>query len=397
MTRIVGSVVLLIFLLGCTNTPSVHVADTGKATPEKELIIGTVITLHSTLLREERPIIIALPDGYDTSRATYPVLYLTDGLQNIWHVMGTIEILARTGSIPPLIVVGIQSTNRIRDFTMTGSPDHPGSGGGHQFLAFIESELIPYVDSSYRTNPFRILEGHSLGGLFAASVFIENPALFNGIIIMSPSMWWNHEELTGRVGQFLNDHPHLDNVLFFGIGMGESGSEFGMRKELKNFVDVIAMKKPAGLRYELKEMEDEGHMSSTLLSNYYGLKFVFYDMAFPDSLLLNYSDESFLIHENRIMSKYGVGAKQSAESYVSLAVQLSGQERYSEASTVLKRSIGAYPYDVGLMNLLANTYEMDGRIDNAITTYQQALSVSRKYNYLREEEFQQQIDRLKNK
>ena len=111
MTRIVGSVVLLIFLLGCTNTPSVHVADTGKATPEKELIIGTVITLHSTLLREERPIIIALPDGYDTSRATYPVLYLTDGLQNIWHVMGTIEVLARTGSIPPLIVVGIQSTN----------------------------------------------------------------------------------------------------------------------------------------------------------------------------------------------------------------------------------------------------------------------------------------------
>ena len=120
-------------------------------------------------------------------------------------------------------------------------------------------------------------------------------------------------------------------------------------------------------------------------------------MAFPDSLLLNYSDESFLIHENRIMSKYGSAAKQSAESYVSLAVQLSGQERYSGASTVLKRSVEAYPYDVGLMNLLANTYELDGRIEDAITTYQQALSVSRKYNYLREEEFQQQIDRLKNR
>jgi tetratricopeptide (TPR) repeat protein len=293
-----------------------------------------------------------------------------------------------------MIVVGIESTNRMRDFTYTVSENNPGSGGGKKFLDFIESELIPHIDSNYRTNSFRVLEGHSLGGLFTASTLMEEPDLFDGFIIMSPALWWNGEELTKKAKTFFTGHPNLIKALFFGIGTYESGVEYGMRKELKNFTDVISENQPKNLRFERMEMEKEGHMSSTLLSNYHGLKFVFSDMAFPEELYENYSDNVFMAHENKIMAKYGNSTKQSAESYIGLAFNLREQNKFNEAVTVLKRSVEAYPFDVGLMNLLANTYEQDNRIEDAVFVYQQALETSKKYNYKKEEEFENHIKRL---
>ncbi len=395
--RILNSLMLLTLLTACENNPWSEKSKADNDFKANELRIGTNISIKSAILNEERPIIISLPKDYTNSEAQYPVLYLTDGLQNIWHVIGTIEVLTRTGSIPPMIVVGIESTNRRRDFTFTTSESKPGSGGGKNFLDFLVSELIPYIDSNYRTNSFRVLEGHSLGGLFSASTLIEKPDLFDGFIIMSPAFWWNGEELTQKVKTFLNTQPTLNKALFFGIGTYESGSEYGMRKELKNFVDVISENQPPNLRIKWKEMEKEGHMSSTLLSNYHGLKFVFSDMSFPEKLFEDYSDDEFIEHENKIMAKYGNTAKQSAESYVSLAFNLREKNKFSEAITVLKRSVEAYPSDVGLMNLLGNTYEMDNKMEDAVSVYRQAIETSMKYKYSREEEFKNHIKRLSNK
>ncbi|WP_340062961.1 alpha/beta hydrolase-fold protein [Ascidiimonas aurantiaca] len=380
-----------LILFGCqANTKET----TNKKKEVGKLSIATKQIISSTILNEERPIIISLPKDYDKSNAKYPVLYLTDGMQNIWHVVGTLEVLTRTGSVPPMIVVGIESTNRMRDFTLTTSENNPKSGGGKKFLAFIEEELIPYIDTNYRTNSYRTLEGHSLGGLFTVSTFMKNPDLFNSYIVMSPSLWWNDEELTKKAPVFFKTHTNLRNSLFFGVGTYESGAEYGMRKELKNYVDVIIENKPEKLRIERKELEREGHMSSVLLSNYYGLKFIFSNMTFPENLYENYSDEKFLEHENHIMNKYGKSAKQSAESYVNLASILLGQERYSEAITIIKRSVSAYPFDVGLMNFLANTYEKNDDVDLAIETYKRAIIISKKNNYNREEEFENKIKRL---
>lgn len=384
----------MMLFIGCQTDPGVNIETKKKNETFENLTVGTKQNITSAILNEERPIIISLPKDYENSKADYPVLYLTDGLQNIWHAIGTLEVLTRTGSAPPMIVVGIESTNRMRDFTLTANENITGSGGGKNFLAFIEKELIPYIESNYRTNDYRVLEGHSLGGLFTASTLMERPDLFSSFIIMSPSLWWNGEELTEKGKVFFKANPDLNKVMFFGIGTYESSPDYGMRKELKNFLDVIAENQPENLRFNRKEIDKEGHMSSVLLSNYYGLKYIFSDMAFEESLYENYTDEKFLKHENNIMDKYGKAAKQSAESYVSLASSLRQQERYSEAITVLKRSVTAYSFDVGLMNFLANTYEKNDDVDAAIETLKKAITTSKENNYNREEEFENQIKRL---
>lgn len=291
--RILSNAFLFILLLSaCTSAPINDPISSGNSSVTS-LNVGFKHTFVSKIMGEDRPIIISLPEGYEESTASYPVLYLTDGLQNIWHVAGTVEVLTRTGNIPPIIIVGIESTNRDRDFSPTVDSNWPRSGGGPKFLDFIENELIPYIDSNYRTHPYRVLEGHSLGGLFTASALINKPDLFDAYIIMSPSFWWNEQEIIDKAKVFFKLHPTLEKSLFFGIGTLESGTEWGMRKELQNFVDVLTANQPKKLRFEHRELENEGHMSSPLLSNYYGLKFIFSNMKVPDTLIANYSNEGF--------------------------------------------------------------------------------------------------------
>ena len=48
------------------------------------------------------------------------------------------------------------------------------------------TELIPKIEGQYRTQPFRIFAGHSLGGLFAVHTMLTRPDLFNAYIAVSP-------------------------------------------------------------------------------------------------------------------------------------------------------------------------------------------------------------------
>jgi predicted alpha/beta superfamily hydrolase/tetratricopeptide (TPR) repeat protein len=356
--------------------------------------IATKHVINSTHLNEKRDILISLPDGYEKTNATYPILVLTDGKQNIKHAIGSIELLTRTGSIPPIILVGIVSTNRTRDFSPSASKTSPGSGNGPNYLNFIEHEVIPFVEQNYRAHNFKVLEGHSLGGVFTAYALMEKPELFDAHLIMSPSFWWNNEEFIKKSGEFFRKNPSLSKAIYFSIGKDESSSKWGMRKELSNFVDSLKVNKPKNTRFKHQEFENEGHMSSPLLGTYYGLKYIFSDLIFTDEQAENYTDALFLAHEEKMMTKYGEQAKQSAEIYVQLAGFLSGQKKYKSAITVLTRGVEAYDYDIFLKYNLAKAYENDKNIPRAIETYKAAIATSIKHKFTYEERLQKEIDKL---
>ncbi len=396
MLRQTLSLLLLMTLFySCQQNSSTKEVITKNNIESDAFSIGQKISIPSEILNEDRQIIISLPEGYSKSNANYPVLYLTDGFQNIEHVRGAVEILTRTGNIPPMIIVGIKSIDRERDFTPTPIKSNPKSGGSKAFLTFIETELIPYIDSNYRTHPFRILEGHSLGGLFAANTLLEKPNLFDAYIIMSPSLWWNQQEILKKASPFFKSNPDLEKSVFFGIGKKESSQESGMRKELSNFIEVLKADQPKKLSFEHKEFEDEGYMSSPLLSNYYGLKFIFSDLKYSDTFKANYSNAEFLKKETELIAKYGENAKRTAETYYDLGATIY-TENLPGAITVFKRSVAVYPYDSNLIMTLASLYEKNNEIENAIKVYTDAIAVSKKHDYGNEESFQKEIDKLKN-
>lgn len=97
----------------------------------------------------------------------YTVLCVLDAQTAFKHVATTVEFLSDYGDIPEMIVVGIDSTDRLRDYTPTDwSKMNGADGGGPTFKRFLAQQLIPEIERNYRSDGYRILMGHSLAGLF---------------------------------------------------------------------------------------------------------------------------------------------------------------------------------------------------------------------------------------
>ncbi|GAB5416131.1 MAG: alpha/beta hydrolase-fold protein [Crocinitomicaceae bacterium] len=159
--------------------------------------------MQSEVLDEERTINVYLPHGYDADSAkTYPVIYLLDGSsdEDFIHIAGLVQFGSYSwiNMIPESIVVGIENVDRTHDFTgdtrdSLHKADYPQMGGSADFIRFIESELQPYVDSSYNTSRERTIVGQSLGGLLATEILLKSPDMFDNYIIISPSLWFDYE------------------------------------------------------------------------------------------------------------------------------------------------------------------------------------------------------------
>jgi enterochelin esterase-like enzyme len=160
------------------------------------------ITLHSEALDKDMRINVYLPEGYDGSKA-YPVLYfLPDYGGGAAIVFGIYEAgryadtLTRDGKIKPLIIV---STNMDRSFGINsaGSVKSFETSSGKSFTKgpyedYIVNDLIPYVDSSFRTvadGSGRYIGGYSMGGFAALHIAFRHPGFFSKAGGHSPSLF----------------------------------------------------------------------------------------------------------------------------------------------------------------------------------------------------------------
>lgn len=116
---------------------------------------STAYSFTSQLLSKDMTIEVYLPENYSDKSEKYPVLYVLDGQ---WHVNSAIAIqkaLRVPDDLPEMIVVGIKSSEPIRR-TWFGAQ----SRTFHQVMA---DEVIPFVDSKWRTNNNRIVFGWEAG------------------------------------------------------------------------------------------------------------------------------------------------------------------------------------------------------------------------------------------
>jgi len=169
------------------------------------LTIGESLEFKSQILKEKRTLNVYLPHGYSPdSVKTYPVIYLLDGSmdEDFLHVAGLVQFgsFSWINMIPESIVVGIGNMDRKKDFTYPSNnkldkEDLPTSGASDNFIQFIQKEVQPLIDKTYRTNNTRTIIGQSLGGLLATEILFKLPDLFDHYIIVSPSLWWDDESL----------------------------------------------------------------------------------------------------------------------------------------------------------------------------------------------------------
>jgi len=344
---------------------------------------GTIskITVKSAVLGEERVILVRTPPGYDTNNRKYPVLYMTDGDAHIAHTSSTIEFLSRNGRMSEMIVVGITNTDRTRDLTPThvtttsasseGAPQFPTSGGADKFLKFIESELIPEIEKRYRVQPYRVLAGHSFGGLFAIHTMLSRPELFNSYVAVSPSLQWDNELLVKRATEFFNNRKEFKATLFVSLGNepGAIGDSFADFKKLLAGVNL------KGFEWQAEQMTDEDHGSVVLRSHYFGLRKIYDGWQLPRDPQtgafagdLKAADE----HYKWLSQKFGYEIATPENVINQLGYQFLFGGKSDEAIAIFKANVERYPASANVYDSLAEAYERNGRIDLAAPLYEKA-------------------------
>ena len=229
-------ITLLLLLLSCA---SIHAAE--------PVAIGQHYQLRSQALEEDRSYRVYLPATYRwATNRRYPVLFLLDGQTRFDHAASSVDTLAASGDIPEMIVVGIDSTQRTRDFTPTNWEAMAGGGGADKFKSFLSSELIPTIEKEYRTNGFRVLSGDSLGGLFVLHCLSAEPALFQGYLAIAPSLDWD-KQLAQRALQKTFEADSTIKGFAYNARADDAGQAM---MNFEAIADIFKNTAPAGLRWQ---------------------------------------------------------------------------------------------------------------------------------------------------
>ena len=238
---------------------------------QKVFPLGVIDDVQSLELKEKRILNIYLPEGYDTGKGTYPVIYLLDGSANedFIHIVGEVQFLVMIQAMPQTIIVGIANVDRRRDFTFPTSVEkdkkaYPTTGGSAKFISFLEKELEPYIEKKYRCNGSSTLIGESLGGLLAAEILLKKPQLFNNYVLVSPSLWWDNESLLARAPQLLQSSA--DNNIRVCISVGTEGKQ--MEDDAKQLDSLLKTSGKKHLVTEWVPMPEEDHLTILHLSAY---------------------------------------------------------------------------------------------------------------------------------
>ncbi|MGI9517121.1 MAG: alpha/beta hydrolase-fold protein [Pirellulaceae bacterium] len=339
--------------------------------------IGTWREIESEVLGETRRLIISKPEGYDNPENRFPVLFVLDGDSHFHHTTGLVEYMAGNDVMPQMLVVAITNTDRTRDLTPAKDeedPAFPGAGGADNFIKFLRDELVPFIDENYRTEPYRILVGHSFGGLFAIHTLVHEPELFNAYIAISPSLQWDDQKLVGQAEAFLHERPELACALYMTTG-NEGGQLTGGVLKLAG---VLREKCPAHFEWDQRIMEEETHGTVPYRSTRQGLDFVFADWGLRDPVPLYDSGGTAAIHRHyeRAAAKFGMERPTPASAFIFLATKLMFDGRLEDARAVLEHDPGNFPPRAMLYSMIGKAWKDREKNDEAIECYTRALEIN---------------------
>lgn len=216
------NLLLCILLLGCSNSTQM----------DDPIPVHDSFTIESKKVGETRTINVWLPEEYKTTTDSLPVMYMADGgiKEDFPHIANTFAKLIEEKKIMPMILVGIENTQRRRDLSGPTKIEKdkeiaPIVGGSESFRAFVNDELFPEINKRYRTSDKKGLLGESLSGLFVVETFFLKPEMFDIYIAFDPSLWWNNHYLVRTAKEHLNNLPASEKKFWFA---GSSASDISI-------------------------------------------------------------------------------------------------------------------------------------------------------------------------
>jgi len=375
------------------------------------ITIGKADSLTSTILGEKRKFWVHIPNDNATGMYAdrpYPVLYVLDGPQFFHSVTGLLHHMSISNNnsvCPPMIVVAIANTDRTRDLTPTrvdsvtyGERLAKSSGGGENFIAFLEKELKPYIESHYPVAPYSMLVGHSLGGLLVLHTFFHHNHLFNAYLPIDASLWWDDQSLV-NYADTMTETDHLKNGALY-LGMANTippemnietartdTSEWTshIRANLQ-FADILSSQKFPNLTFAHQYYPDETHTELPLLATYDALKFFFKTYRLPESRMIDMVEKD-VRPDSTLVDHYKKAGEQlgyellpperitNQMAYAMMEYAQMEPDRMEAARLLFDLNVKNYPDSPNVHDSMGDWYMAKEDVDNAILCFQKALAL----------------------
>ena len=160
---------------------------------------------YSQNLGNSRTVKVYLPPDYGFGSDEYPYIVFHDGLEyiSLAYAVNTLDYCIYHEYIVPIIAVFVPPVNRTEEYA---------GNLQDEFTAFIIEELVPYIDSAYRTltTPSnRAMLGPSYGGNITFHIGMTHPDVFG---LLAPQSSYVQQGIIDSLesGQFLNLDFYID-------------------------------------------------------------------------------------------------------------------------------------------------------------------------------------------
>lgn len=356
--------------------------DQARSQDVEQIVIGTKHTLRSRILNEDRTYYVSLPDSYNTresSHRNYPLLILLDGNIHFRNISGMVNYMSsdryRSWKIPEMIVVGIQNVDRRRDYTpdkiITARKNN--SGGGEKFLGFLENELIPELDRNYRSSPYRILFGHSLGGLLATHAYLKETSPFKAFISVDPSFGtWD----AATMDQKLDKVTEQSFKRYFYIATANWGKgNIRNRDRHVRFFEALNARCDGVFPAKLEYFENENHSSVPPIAFYRGISTLFegYGISYREVK----SKEDLIQNFESISKRLGWDVIPPEHLVTQIGYNmLENETEKTRALDFFKLNTENFPDSPGAFYHLGEAYEALGDKTKAIENYKISLGLN---------------------
>ncbi len=367
--------------------------------------IGIPDSIHSSVLDEHRRFYVQLPDGYrSNNEKNYPVIYVLDG-EVLLPAVANVHNFYNGGFLPESVIIGVSNDrNRLRDLTvsevtsMWGRPIERENGQADQFLEFIRTELIPYVESKYPVTKYRTLIGHSHGGSFTLNALLKDQNTFRNYLVIDPSVEWDDLSILKAFQKRATEISFEGKTLYLTMSgqlhmadpsitlenlMNDSTHFTQFSRAILRFKEELE-KNPSGIVFEWKFYPMDLHGTIPLPSIMDGLISIFSWYQMENTYKINDSGTpketlyAIVRHrENKLKEKFGYFEPPYPADLLTMSGYMNmDMQQFEKAKMYLDFAIEYYPRNANSYDSMADYYDRLNDLNTALIYVKKAFDLS---------------------
>jgi predicted alpha/beta superfamily hydrolase len=319
----------------------------------------------------------------------YPVLYVLDGETHFFTASALSNFYAKNQQIPDIIVVAIPNVPGQRNVNFTPKVDNESEnlGGADNFLAFMNEELIPVIESNYRTHNYSILFGHSLCGMFSIYTLFNQSEMFDAILAASPYLMWDEDYIVKDAEKLITDRDFNDVSLF--ISIGDEPNYYDSIDKLTNLFNA----NESGLDWKYNKYSEDDHASIPVKTLIDGLGYIFKDWPLNEKVVLGGLDSVQDLLDKRL-KKYGIKTELNEAVINNIGYQLLQTENIDKAIEVFEYNVDMYPNSSNVYDSLGDGYDAKGLRNKALKNYRKAVKIGTMENSPNLQVYKANVERL---